>query len=347
MSLLLFTGGSQFAFVGILAGRPGWCARGDRRPPASSGSATASMACRCPGCSTCRVGAASWPPTSPSTSRLRSPSPSPTGSPGRLGFWVTGFGVFVFWNLHHADRRARGRRTRGPSHLRARRRCRRGVLRAAVATPQVRPTRWRSRWSPFLIAVLQRPARALRRAGARGRMAALLAGRLASRPTTTRRHRTTGPTRAEPVDGAAPGAPSVGRRWWDAVSTWTAVLLACAFAFALKFLGYVVPTRLSRRRPHDSGYLGPAGRPARSPGGRADLHQRRRRARARLPSGRGPGCAGRAGAPCSLPRRRPARRPRGRRPADARTPLAPRQGVPEEGVQGQGREARHARTAAR
>ena len=28
------------------------------------------------------------------------------------------------------------------------------------------------------------------------------------------------------------------------MSTWTAVLLACALAFALKFLGYVVPTRL-------------------------------------------------------------------------------------------------------
>jgi hypothetical protein len=27
------------------------------------------------------------------------------------------------------------------------------------------------------------------------------------------------------------------------VSTWTAVLLACALAFALKLLGYVVPTR--------------------------------------------------------------------------------------------------------
>ncbi len=27
------------------------------------------------------------------------------------------------------------------------------------------------------------------------------------------------------------------------MTTWTAVLLACAFAFALKFLGYVVPTR--------------------------------------------------------------------------------------------------------
>ena len=27
------------------------------------------------------------------------------------------------------------------------------------------------------------------------------------------------------------------------MSTWTAVLLACALAFGLKFLGYVVPTR--------------------------------------------------------------------------------------------------------
>ena len=101
LSLVMFTGGSQFALVGVLAS--GGVAAG------GSAIATAAML----GIRNVVYGmrmkpivdrgglwrGASPPPGSRSTSRPRSRSRSPSDRAARVGFWVTGVVIFVGWNL--------------------------------------------------------------------------------------------------------------------------------------------------------------------------------------------------------------------------------------------------------
>lgn len=98
MSLLLFTGGSQFAFVGILAGGPAGA------PAAIATSSLLGVRNGLYGLQVSRmlevrgwrrvVAAHLTIDESTAVSVAQPDQPS-----GRLGFWVTGFGVFVFWNL--------------------------------------------------------------------------------------------------------------------------------------------------------------------------------------------------------------------------------------------------------
>ena len=96
LSVLMFTGGSQFAFIGVVGAGGGGLAA----------AATAALL----GARNALYGAVVAPllerpaaaparrRTSPSTSPRRSPPPSATRA-SRTGFWWTGLGVFALWNV--------------------------------------------------------------------------------------------------------------------------------------------------------------------------------------------------------------------------------------------------------
>ena len=218
----------------------------------------------------------------------------------RTGFWATGLGVFVCWNLMTlvgvpARRRARATPRRYGLDAAAAAR----VLRAAVATAAIgrrlrhrRPGRrsWRCSSRPT-----RRPAYPC----SSPRPPPSWPGSGAA-PTTTRHRRTTGRARA----GEGPSDA--------AVSTWTAVLAGLGPGLRPQaVLGYVVPTRWldGDRTTRITSAL--PDRPARRPRGRADPDQHRRGDRASTP-----GLAAVAVAPwwrwllrAPVHRRRGARRP--------------------------------------
>ena len=99
MSLLVFTGASQFAVVGVLGGRRAASPR-PRLPRSCSLRATRSTGCP----STSILPRRSRHPgpgsrSSSSTSRPRRPAPSPHPRAARRAFLATGVSVFVGWNL--------------------------------------------------------------------------------------------------------------------------------------------------------------------------------------------------------------------------------------------------------
>lgn len=98
MSLLLFTGGSQFAFVGILAGGPAGA------PAAIATSSLLGVRNGLYGLQVSRMlEVRGWRRVVAAHLTIDESTAVAVGQPdrpsGRLGFWVTGFGVFVFWNL--------------------------------------------------------------------------------------------------------------------------------------------------------------------------------------------------------------------------------------------------------
>ncbi len=136
LSLLMFTGGSQFAFVGIIAA-------GLHAAPAAI--AASSMlgvrnglyALRAdPAARGQRAPAASPPRTSPSTSRPRWRWPRTTSSAARLGFWLTGLTVFALWNLTTLVGALVGNALGDPQTCGSRRRRLRRVHRPALAAAE-------------------------------------------------------------------------------------------------------------------------------------------------------------------------------------------------------------------
>ena len=157
LSLLMFTGGSQFAFVGIIARRRAGRGTGGRsRPRRCSASATGSTACRRRVSSASRASAVSRPPTSPSTSRRPSASPSPSRRPSDSASGRPGSRSSCSWNLSTLARR---RSSATPSAtLAARARCRgRGGLRRPPVAAATQPGRHGHRRARRLHRAGQRP----------------------------------------------------------------------------------------------------------------------------------------------------------------------------------------------
>ena len=271
MSLLVFTGASQFAVVGVIGS--GWFARLGARLGAASGGPQRRLRrgdgadagpplARADGCS---------PPRSSSTSRPPWPRRRRAAEPARQAFWATGVAIFLCWNVGTllgalagdaiGDPEALGLDAAFPAgfvalsvpHLRARRGQVAAACGAAIAFVLIPSRRracrsWRPRW---------RPPRVL----------------FVAPPPTLRAAR-------PPTD---PGHPAAADRG-GGVSWWALIGLAVA-AYALKALGLLV---LGPRAVE-----GPALRfAALLPGGAAagvgrDQHLRRRPPdRARRPGGR-------------------------------------------------------------
>lgn len=98
MSLLLFTGGSQFAFVGILAAGPAGA------PAAIATSSLLGVRNGLYGLQVSRMlDVHGWRRVAAAHLTIDESTAVAVAQPdrpsGRLGFWVTGLGVFVFWNL--------------------------------------------------------------------------------------------------------------------------------------------------------------------------------------------------------------------------------------------------------
>ena len=138
LSLLMFTGGSQFAFVSIIG--TGGLQRGARprsRRRRCSASATGSTACR----ATHLLGVARAAPgrrRPPDHRRVdrRRPWPRTTSAPPASGFWLTGARGLRAVEPHHPRRRPPRQRARRPAHLRSR--CRRCAAFTALLWPRLR-----------------------------------------------------------------------------------------------------------------------------------------------------------------------------------------------------------------
>ena len=196
-------------------------------PPRCSGCATASTACRSPGCWT---SAGSARPLAAHLTIDESTAvgvAQPETAAARLGFWATGLGVFVLWNLTTLVGALVGDAMGDPRRY--------GLDAAAAAAfcallwPRLKSrTPSRSPRLAAVIAVARRTARARRCPGTRRcDCTALLAG------VWRRAHHDPPPPHQWPDRG--PGTR--GR----SMSTWTALLIAGGLAFVLKYLGYVVP----------------------------------------------------------------------------------------------------------
>ncbi len=98
LSLVMFSGASQFAFVGVAAA--GGQSRSPRcRPPCCSGSATRSTACRCRRSCIRAACARLAPRTSSSTRPQRWPSARTQRPAKRYAFWATGLILCALWQL--------------------------------------------------------------------------------------------------------------------------------------------------------------------------------------------------------------------------------------------------------
>ena len=98
LSLLLFSGGSQFAFVGVLAAGPAGA------PAAIATSTLLGVRNGLYGLQVARLLDARGPRRVAAAQLTIDESTAvgvaqPEASAGRLGFWATGIGVFVLWNL--------------------------------------------------------------------------------------------------------------------------------------------------------------------------------------------------------------------------------------------------------
>ena len=98
LSLLMFTGASQFALVGVLAAGGGPFVRAPP-PRCCSAPATRSTACGSRRCSAGRAGGARRPPTWVIDESTAMSVTREHRAAARVGFLTTGAAVFVLWNL--------------------------------------------------------------------------------------------------------------------------------------------------------------------------------------------------------------------------------------------------------
>ena len=275
LSLLVFTGASQFALVGVIAsgGTAAAAAGTAMLLGVRNGLYGLRLAPLLDWRGARRVGGAHLlidESTAMAVNRA-------TTAEARLGFVSTGLSVFVLWNLATLLRRAGRRADRRPAHLRARRRGGRRVPGPAVAATG------HGAWPATVAVVAAAVALGLVPLVTPG-LPVLAASSVALLGLLPRAPRPPGPT----VPRAARGGPVI----------WAAVLAAALGCYLLKLAGLAVPSVGAR-----AAVGGPGGRPApgrsalrpdRRPGARRGPAARPRRPRSSAsPPPSSPCCCGR------------------------------------------------------
>ena len=269
LSLLMFTGASQFAFVGLIGG----------------GAAAAVATALLLGARNALYGLRLAPYLRPrglaahfvideSAAMAVRDTPADT----RLGFWSTGLAVFVFWNVATLIGALAGNAISDPNAFGPRRRRPGRVPRAARPAPE----------------------RAARAAGDRAHLAAVRRARVRS-PFVARGHARRWSRRRV---AAARRAGASRREPRSAALMWGAILVAAAGCYALKLAGLSVPQRVLDGAARAARRAAAAGRAAR----RADLRRRRSarastRARPGSPRRSSRCCSARRSSSSSPPRR--------------------------------------------